>query len=70
MNKLRVKLQSRLDALTTAMEEQKHLQDGQELLEVMVLIASITKFWRILSDSERDFINAARFAIEEQIFWK
>jgi len=40
-----------------------------EILEVYRLTESVDKFWRILSDEEKDFIQAARIAILEQQTW-
>jgi hypothetical protein len=70
MNTLRTKIKTRLDALTTAMDAQKHLSDGEDFIEVITLIESITKFWTILSDAERDYINAVRLAVQDQVPWK
>jgi len=68
MNPIREKINKRLDDLELALNEQQHLQqDG--VLHVISLIESVSKFWRILNDSERDFINGARYAIEEQLKW-
>jgi hypothetical protein len=70
MNTLRNKIKTRFDDLTTAMEAQKHLSDGEDFIEVITLIESITKFWTILSDAERDYINAVRLAVQDQVPWK
>lgn len=68
MNPIREKINKRLDHLELALNEQQHLQqDG--VLHVISLVESVSKFWRILNDSERDFINGARYAIEEQLKW-
>lgn len=40
------------------------------MLEVYKLTESVSKFWPILSDEEKDFIQAARIAILEQREWK
>lgn len=70
MNTLRTKIKTRFDGLTAAMEAQKHLSDGEDFIEVITLIESITKFWTILSDAERDYINAVRLAVEDQKPWQ
>ena len=70
MNTLRTKIKTRFDDLTTAMEAQKHLSDGEDFIEVITLIESITKFWTILSDGERDYVNAVRLAVHDQVPWK
>ena len=70
MNPIRKKIDNRLDNLEVALKAGKHLKDGDEFLEVLKLIESIAKFWSILTDAERDFINASRYAIEEQKEWQ
>jgi hypothetical protein len=37
--------------------------------KVLEIIASITKFWTVLGDEDRDYLNAAKFALEEQRPW-
>ena len=70
MNTLRTKIKTRLDDLEVAMKVQKHLSDGQGFTEVITLIQSIAKFWSILSEAERDYINAVRLAVEDQKPWQ
>ena len=70
MTTLRTKIKTRFDDLTTGMEDQKHLSDGQDFIEVITLIESISKFWTILSDAERDYVNAVRLAVQDQVPWK
>ncbi|MGO4917850.1 hypothetical protein [Pseudogemmobacter sp. W21_MBD1_M6] len=68
INPIREKVNKRLDDLELPLNEQQHFQqDG--VLHVISLIESVSKFWRILHDSERDFINGARYAIEERLKW-
>jgi len=70
MNPIRKKIDTRLDNLEAALKSGKHLKDGDEFLDVLTLIESIAKFWSILTDAERDFINASRYAVEEQKEWQ
>lgn len=70
---IRAKIRSRLDELEENLKAEKHLLehagDG-EFLECYKLIESISKFWRILTDEEKDFIQVARIALLEQHEWK
>ncbi len=66
---VRVKIQARLDALETQLKAGEHLHSVEGVIAVLTTIASVSKFWRVLSDEERDFINAARLAIEDQMAW-
>lgn len=70
---IREKIKSRLDQLEADLKNGKHLLEyasEDEMLEVYKLTENISKFWRILSDEEKDFIQAARIAILEQREWK
>lgn len=70
MTKLREKLQSRFDTLHTSMQSQKHLGHGQDFDDLISLVESITKFWSILSEAERDYMNAVRLVIQDQKPWQ
>lgn len=69
---IREKIKNRQDELEAHLKAGKHLlpNDETEIVEVYKLTESISKFWRILSDEEKDFIQVARVAILEQREWK
>jgi hypothetical protein len=70
---IREKSRSRLDQLERELKNGKHLLEHSsedEMLEVYKLTESISKFWQILSDDEKDFIQCARIAILEQKPWE
>ncbi len=70
---IREKIISRLDELDENLKCRKHLLEHaskNEVVEVYQLIESVSKFWRILSDDEKDFIQVARIAILEQKPWE
>ena len=64
---LREKIKARLDHVETLMKNQAHLEDPEAVLET---IETVSKFWSALSEDDRDFINSARYAIEDQVEWK
>jgi hypothetical protein len=64
--KIHDKIEQRLDALESVLKQQRHISEPDEVLEI---IASITKFWAALSDEDRDYVNAAKYALEEQRPW-
>ncbi len=64
--KIHDKIEQRLDALEIVLKQGQHLSDPVAVLEI---IASITKYWRILDDEGRDYVNAARFALEDKLPW-
>lgn len=66
MPKLKDKLNARLDKLQELMESDYHLKNPDEVLE---LIRSISFAWRVLSEADRDYIQACEYAIEEGVSW-
>ena len=64
------KIKSRLDALEDNLRAGKHLQSNEEKSGMESLIHNVSKFSSILSEGDRDFINAARFAVETNTPWK
>ena len=66
-NELRVKINDRLDQLQTMMAEQKHLDDKG--VGVVEHIATISKFWSVLSEEDKDYIQGCQYAIDEQVEW-
>jgi len=66
MTDLRQKLNDRMDKLQSWMESNYHLQNPDEVVE---LINSISFAWRVLSDEDRDYIQCCQYAIERGIEW-
>jgi hypothetical protein len=70
---IKEKIKSRLDELEAHLKSGKHLLEDaseDEVVEIYQLIESISKFWRVLTDEEKDFIQVARVAILEQKSWE
>lgn len=67
MSELRKKIQTRLVNLEDLMDNNIHLKDQEHVLE---LIQSISKFWSVLEEGDRDYLEAARYACEWQKVWK
>ena len=64
---LREKIQERLDGLQGLMESQTHLENPELVTEKL---ESVTKFWSVLSEEEREFIAAVRLSIQANIHWE
>lgn len=64
---LRDKINSRMDGIQEMMESNVHLENP---IKVEEAIASVSKFWSVLSEEDRDYIHGARYAIEENMEWK
>lgn len=66
---LRDKIEHRLDALQADMIANKHIEDPTNIVAVLVQARDIAKFWSVLSEEQRDFIQCVRIAVEEQSLW-
>jgi len=64
---VRDKIKARMDQLQEMMESNKHLEKQYEVDDH---ISSITKFWSVLSDEDKDYIHACRHALEYQSRWE
>lgn len=56
-----------MDVLQKMMEGNLHLTDP-EVVENQ--ISNVTKFWSVLSEEDKDYIEGARYALEEEMEWK
>lgn len=63
---LRDKINNRMYELEDMMCEQMHLSNPRKVLDHM---ATITKFWSALEETDRDYIEGCRFALEERHDW-
>ena len=61
------RITKRMDELQQMMDSNKHLETP-ELVEAH--IQTVSKFWSVLSEEDRDYIHGARYAIEEKIKWE
>lgn len=66
MSKLRQEIKNRMDILQDWMESNYHLRRPEVVEEH---IQSITKFWSVLDEEDRDYIQCAQHAIEEKMEW-
>ena len=65
--RVRDKIKVRMDQLQEMMESNVHLE---RQFEVEEHIYTITKFWSVLSDEDKDYIHACRYALEYQSRWE
>lgn len=66
METLREKINSRLDTLQNYMESNYHLEHPETVME---LTLQISKFWSVLSEEDREYVQCAQDAIEEKWKW-
>lgn len=67
---VRMKIQTRLDTLEAQLKTGEHLRSAEGVIAVLTTIGAVSKFWRVMSDEERDFVNAAKIAVEDGLEWK
>lgn len=63
---LRDKIKNRMDTIQNWMESNYHLEHPEEVID---MIYSVTKFWSILSDEDKDYIECAKYAAIENKRW-
>jgi len=63
---VRDKINERMDTLQSWMESNYHLESPET---VAAHILSVSKFWSALSEEDRDYLHACRYAIEEERPW-
>ena len=61
------KINERMDKLQSMMESNVHMEQPEQ---VMLLTLSISKFWSILSEEDRDYIQGAQHAIYSKTPWE
>jgi hypothetical protein len=67
---IKEKISARLDDLEKHLVAGHHLKSAEGAIAELDLISSVAKFASILSDEERDFINAAKMAVADKVEWK
>lgn len=60
------KINQRMDDLQEMMESQVHIENPYKVLNH---ISSITKFWSVLSEADKDYIDCAQHATEGNLEW-
>jgi len=66
MSELQDKIKQRMDILQMWMEENYHMRRPDVVEEH---IQTITKFWSVMTDEDKDYIHGAQYAIEQKMKW-
>jgi len=66
---IKEKIQAALDSLDMKMKSQAHLKE-ERFESVMEDVDFLTKCFSALSDDDREFLGAAKFAIKAQMRWE
>ena len=63
---LREKIDNRMDQLQSWMESNYHLENAQEVYDHTL---TISKFWSVMSEEDREYVQMAQNACEEKQVW-
>jgi len=63
---LRTKIDNRMDQLQEWMESNYHLENSQEVYDHTL---TISKFWSVMSEEDREYVQMAQNACEEKQVW-
>ncbi len=58
------------EKIKTRMDEIQELMEANNREGIEEKISNVAKFWSVLSEEDRDYLNAVRFALEEDLPWK
>ena len=64
--KLREKIDNRMDQLQSWMESNYHLENAQEVYDHTL---TISKFWSVMSEEDREYVQMAQNACEDKQVW-
>ena len=64
--RLKQKINHRMDKLQEIMESNQHLEDKEAAYD---LTLEVSKFWPVLDEEYKEYIQCAQYAIEEQKGW-
>ena len=64
---LKEKITNRLDQIEMLVRKDYHIQNPEEM---MLQTLNVSKFWSVLSEEDRDFIQGVQSSIEEGWSWK
>ena len=67
MMTISVKVKERMDQLQKWMESNYNIDNPQEVYN---LTTEVSKFWSVLTEEDRDYIQAAQHAIEDKTVWQ
>ena len=60
-------INDKLNQLEQSLLNQDHLNNP---IEFLIQLVSLSKYFHLMSDEDRDYVNCAKTALEDQIEWK
>lgn len=69
MNGIRASNVERMDELQSLMESNAHMKDSDQNQRLEEVLSKLSMYFNVLTDEDREYIQACRYAIEEQMDW-
>lgn len=66
---IRARNVERLDEVQRLMESNAHLTDGENYQRLEELLSKLSMYFNVLTDEDRDYIQACHYAIDEKMDW-
>ena len=60
-------INDKLNQLEQSLLNQDHLNNP---IEFLIQLVSLSKYFHLMSDEDRDYVNCAKEALEDQIEWR
>ena len=68
-NGIRARNTERMNEVQRLMESNAHLDEGEDYNRLEELLSKLSMYFNVLTDEDRDYIQACRYAIDEKIDW-
>lgn len=66
---IRARNVERLDEVQRLMESNAHLTNGEDYQRLEELLSKLSMYFNVLTDEDIDYIQACRYAIDEEMDW-
>lgn len=68
-NGIRARNTERMNEVQRLMESNAHLDEGEDYNRLEELLSKLSMYFNVLTDEDRDYIQACHYAIDEKIDW-
>tara|TARA_X000000950_G_scaffold127175_1_gene159033 strand:- start:617 stop:841 length:225 start_codon:yes stop_codon:yes gene_type:complete len=68
-NGIRARNTERMNEVQRLMESNAHLDEGEDYNRLEELLSKLSMYFNVLTDEDRDYIQACRYAIDEKVDW-
>ncbi|OUV90782.1 MAG: hypothetical protein CBD03_05320 [Rhizobiales bacterium TMED143] len=68
-NGIRARNTERMNEVQRLMESNAHLDEGEDYNRLEELLSKLSMYFNVLTNEDRDYIQACRYAIDEKVDW-